>query len=105
MVRCHSFKWFVRCHSFVALSFECFVAIYSFEHLSLKLSQQELKLAVTGSEVVGLIPRAAILSAAEFYVAREGLFVLEERQKVRLAVERLGLGSLGEFRAQEKIIE
>ena len=66
---------------------------------------QELKLGVTGSEVVGLLPRAAMLATAEFYIQREGLFVLEERQKVRLAVERLGLASLGEFKPEEKIIE
>jgi glutamate formiminotransferase/formiminotetrahydrofolate cyclodeaminase len=60
---------------------------------------------VTGSEVVGLLPLAAILAAAEFYIQREGLFLMEERQKVRLAVERLGLASLGEFKPEEKIIE
>jgi glutamate formiminotransferase/formiminotetrahydrofolate cyclodeaminase len=66
---------------------------------------KEQRLAVVGSEVVGLLPLAAILAAAEFYVQREGLFVLEEGQKVRLAVERLGLASLGEFKPEEKIIE
>ena len=60
---------------------------------------------MTGSEVVGLLPLAAILAAAEFYIQREGLFLMEERQKVRLAVERLGLASLGEFKPEEKIIE
>ena len=66
---------------------------------------QELNLAVTGSEVVGLIPLAAILSAAEFYISRENLFILHERQKVRLVVERLGLNSVEEFKPKEKIIE
>ena len=60
---------------------------------------------MTGSEVVGLIPLAAILAAAQFYIEREGLFVMGERQRVRLAVERLGLSSLGEFIPEEKIIE
>ena len=60
---------------------------------------------MTGSEVVGLLPLAAILAAAEYYIQREGLFVLHERQKVRLAVDRLGLHSVTEFRPDEKIIE
>ena len=60
---------------------------------------------MAGSEVVGLLPLAAILAAAEFYVQRDGLFVLEEGQKVRLAVGRLGLASLGGFKPEEKIIE
>ena len=66
---------------------------------------KELKLAVVGSEVVGLLPLAAILSAADYYIQRDDLFILHERQKVRLAVERLGLNSVAEFRAEEKIIE
>lgn len=31
--------------------------------------------------------------AAEYYIAKEGLMIVEERQKVRLAIERLGLNS------------
>ena len=66
---------------------------------------QALNLAVVGSEIVGLVPLRALLMAAEFYMEREGLFVLHERQKVMLAVERLGLSSLGLFNPEEKIIE
>ena len=52
---------------------------------------------MTGSEVVGLVPLSAILEAAEFYMEREGLFVLEEDQKVHLAINRLGLSTLSPF--------
>jgi glutamate formiminotransferase/formiminotetrahydrofolate cyclodeaminase len=34
---------------------------------------------------------------AEFYIKKDGLFVLEEDQKVRLAINRLGLSSLKLF--------
>jgi len=60
---------------------------------------------VVGSEVVGLIPKSCILEAAEFYINRENLFILEEEQKVRLAIERLGLHSIKHFEPKEKIIE
>ncbi|HUP89956.1 MAG TPA: cyclodeaminase/cyclohydrolase family protein, partial [Longimicrobiales bacterium] len=43
--------------------------------------------------------------AAEYYLARENLFIVDERQKVRLAIDRLGLSSLHEFNPNEKIIE
>jgi glutamate formiminotransferase/formiminotetrahydrofolate cyclodeaminase len=66
---------------------------------------RRLKLAVAGSELVGLIPLAAVLAAADHYVAKEGLFVLDERQKVRLAVERLGLSSVQPFVPEKRIIE
>ena len=50
-----------------------------------------------GSEIVGLIPLKAILQAADYYVQKEKLMVLEEEQRVRLAIDRLGLGALHPF--------
>jgi len=65
----------------------------------------QLRVGVAGSEIVGLVPREAILMAADHYIGREQLFILDERQKIRLAVDRLGLSSLHPFRPEEKIIE
>ena len=64
-----------------------------------------LKLAVAGSEIVGLVPRRALLMAADHYIAKENLFVLDERQKIALAVDRLGLGTIAPFRPEKRIIE
>lgn len=66
---------------------------------------RKLNLAVAGSELVGLIPLAALLAAAEHYIAKERLFILDERQKIRLVVERLGLGSIAPFVPEKRIIE
>jgi len=54
---------------------------------------------------VGLVPLQALLSAAEFYIEKEGLMVLEEDQKVHLAINRMGLSTLSPFNAKERIIE
>ncbi len=62
-------------------------------------------MGVVGSEIVGLVPLEPILMAAEYYIEKEGLFVLHESQKVRLAIDRLGLNSISEFKPEEKIIE
>ncbi|MEX1300286.1 MAG: glutamate formimidoyltransferase [Desulfotignum sp.] len=70
-----------------------------------KKEAAQLNVAVTGSEIVGVVPLEAILSAAEYYIEKENLFVLDEDQKVRLAVERLGLNSVAPFNPKEKIIE
>lgn len=64
-----------------------------------------LKVGVAGSEVVGLVPLEAVLMAAEHYIQEENLFILDEDQKVRLAVERLGLNSVAPFTPKERIIE
>ncbi|HET7295260.1 MAG TPA: glutamate formimidoyltransferase [Vicinamibacteria bacterium] len=66
---------------------------------------RRLKLGVAGSELVGLIPLQAVLMAAEHYIEKEGLFILDERQKVRLAVERLGLSSIAPFVPEKRVIE
>jgi glutamate formiminotransferase/formiminotetrahydrofolate cyclodeaminase len=66
---------------------------------------RSLGLGVAGSELVGLIPRDALLMAAEHYIESEGLFVLDERQKLRLAIERLGLHSVSRFDPDERVIE
>lgn len=64
-----------------------------------------LNVAVVGSEVVGLIPLEAILMAADYYIEKENLFVIDEDQKVRLVIERMGLNSVAPFKPEEKIIE
>lgn len=65
----------------------------------------QLKVAVAGSEIVGLVPREALLLAAEHYIAKEGLLIVDERQKIRLAVERLGLSAITPFKPESRIIE
>ncbi len=70
-----------------------------------KKEAKKLNIAVTGSQIVGVIPLEAILMAAEYYIEKENLFVIEEDQKIRLAIERLGLNSVALFNPKEKIIE
>ena len=43
--------------------------------------------------------------AAQYYIDKERLFVLSERHKVFLVIERLGLNSLGTFDPDKRIIE
>ena len=65
----------------------------------------KLAVAVAGSELVGLIPLEAMLAAADYYIEKEDLFVLDERRKIRLVIERLGLSSVSPFEPEERIIE
>lgn len=66
---------------------------------------RELNLAVAGSELVGLIPLEAMLMAADYYIEKEHLFILDEGQKIRLVIERLGLNSVSSFVPEKRIIE
>jgi glutamate formiminotransferase/formiminotetrahydrofolate cyclodeaminase len=72
---------------------------------AVKEEAAKLKVAVTGSEVVGLLPLEAMLMAADAYIAKEDLLIYEEDQKIRLVVDRLGLNAVAPFDPAEKIIE
>jgi glutamate formiminotransferase / formiminotetrahydrofolate cyclodeaminase len=66
---------------------------------------KELNLAAAGSELIGLIPLEAMLKAAEYYIEQENLFIVDEKHKIRLVVERLGLNSVSQFIPEKRIIE
>ena len=55
---------------------------------------------VTGSEVVGLIPKDALLAAGRFYSNE-----LSEKQLIAAAVEKLGLSQLNKFIPEKKVVE
>jgi glutamate formiminotransferase/formiminotetrahydrofolate cyclodeaminase len=66
---------------------------------------RSIDLAVCGSELVGLIPLEAMLMAADYYIEKENLFILEEDQKINLVINRLGLSSISHFDPEKRIIE
>lgn len=70
-----------------------------------KKDAEELNLAICGSQIVGLVPLSALLISAEYYIEREGLFILENDQKIRLLIDRLGLQSLDPFKPKERIVD
>lgn len=69
-------------------------------------SAAERGIRVTGSELVGLIPKQALLDAADFYLTRqERSLGIPEREKIKIAVKSLGLDDLAPFDPQKKVIE
>lgn len=69
-------------------------------------SAQERGIRVTGSELVGLVPKQALLDAADFYLRRqERSLGISEREKIKIAVKSLGLDDLAPFDPQKRVIE
>ncbi|MBM3293080.1 MAG: glutamate formimidoyltransferase [Candidatus Aminicenantes bacterium] len=65
-----------------------------------------LGLRVTGSELVGLIPREALLAAGRHYLRRQGKSSgVPEEELIRQAVLSLGLNDVAPFDPGKKIIE
>ena len=63
-------------------------------------------LRVTGSELVGLIPRQALLAAGDHYLAKQGATTgVPESERIHAAVLSLGLDDLGPFDPRAKVIE
>lgn len=65
----------------------------------------ELKVGVAGSELVGLVPLEAMLMAADYYIEKENLFIIDEEQKIKLVIDRMGLNSISHFDPKKRIIE
>ena len=61
---------------------------------------------VTGSELVGLVPLQAILSAGKYFLRKQQRSTgISEAEIIKIAVKSLGLDELGPFRPEERIIE
>jgi len=65
-----------------------------------------LGVEVTGSELVGLIPKEALLEAGRFYMKRQMSSPgVPEEELIRVAVQSMGLAELAPFDPQEKVID
>ncbi|MBU4484157.1 glutamate formimidoyltransferase [bacterium] len=67
---------------------------------------EKLGAYVTGSEIVGLIPKEAMLQAGRHYLKRQGMTTgIPEPEIIRIAILSLGLNDLYNFDPKKKIIE
>ncbi len=61
---------------------------------------------VTGSEIVGLVPKKVLIDAGKHYLAKQQRSLgISESELVKIAVKSMGLDDLKPFNPQEKIIE
>ncbi|MEL6252900.1 MAG: glutamate formimidoyltransferase [Bacteroidota bacterium] len=70
-----------------------------------KLSAEKREIKITGSELIGLIPKDALLAAGEFYSEKLGENILGERELLLYAVKHLGLDDLAPFNIDERVLE
>jgi glutamate formiminotransferase/formiminotetrahydrofolate cyclodeaminase len=67
---------------------------------------RERGLRVTGSEIVGLVPRQVLLDAGRHYLGRMGRPTgVSESALVHIAIRTLGLGEVKPFDPRERVIE
>lgn len=67
---------------------------------------QDRGIRVTGSELVGLVPKKALIDAGKYFLAKQNRSLgVSEQEIIKIAVRSLGLDDLKPFNAREKIIE
>ncbi|MBN1480264.1 glutamate formimidoyltransferase [candidate division KSB1 bacterium] len=78
-------------------------------HTAFEAVREEAKnrgLRVTGSELVGMAPKEALLDAGKFYLRQQGKHIgLAERDIIHIAILSLGLNDTSPFDPNERIIE
>lgn len=63
-------------------------------------------LRVTGTEIVGLVPKRVLVDAGKFYLEKQQRSLgVPEEELVKIAVKSLGLNDLKPFNPKEKVIE
>ena len=66
----------------------------------------EMGMQVTGSELVGLIPKAALVEAGKFYLQRLNESTgIPEKMIMQTAIQSMGLAELAPFEVDKKVIE
>jgi glutamate formiminotransferase/formiminotetrahydrofolate cyclodeaminase len=67
---------------------------------------RERGIRVTGSEVVGLVPKKVLIDAADYYLRKQNRSLgISESEKIKIAVKSMGMDDLAPFKPEEKIIE
>ena len=67
---------------------------------TVKTQAREFGMKATGSEIIGLVPRDALIEAGAFYTGNNS-----EEELIKAAIENLGLSQLNKFEPGNKIIE
>ncbi len=76
----------------------------AFDEVSEKAAARGIR--VTGLEIVGLVPKTAIVDAGKYYLAKqERSLGVTEAEIVKIAIKSMGLDDLKPFDPAEKIIE
>ena len=72
---------------------------------AVKGEAEKLGIGLDGSEIIGLVPKAAILEAGKYYLERQTTDTMDEEKLIVAAIDHLGLSAVKTFRPASKIVE
>ncbi|MCB5247375.1 MAG: glutamate formimidoyltransferase [Candidatus Cloacimonetes bacterium] len=106
---CKAVGWYIDSYDRAQISINLTNYKITPPHLVLEKVRElasEMGIQVTGSELVGLIPKAALLEAGKYYLRRLGESTgIPERMIMETAIQSMGLAELGPFDLDKKVIE
>ena len=106
---CKAVGWYIEEYKMAQISINLINYKVTPPHVAFETIREEARtrgLRVTGSELVGLIPKEAMLMAGRYYLRKQGRSVgIPEEELIRVAVHSLGLSEIAPFDPQQKIIE
>ena len=106
---CKAVGWYIDSYNRAQISINLTNYKVTPPHLVLEKVRElasEMGVQVTGSELVGLIPKAALLEAGKYYLQRMGESTgFPERMIMETAIQSMGLADLGPFDLDKKVIE
>lgn len=106
---CKAVGWYIEEYGIAQISINLVNYKITPPHIAFDTVCQEAEkrgLRVTGSELVGLIPRQAMLDAGRYYLLKQGKSPgIPEEDLIEMAINSLGLNDVAEFDPQKKIIE
>jgi glutamate formiminotransferase / formiminotetrahydrofolate cyclodeaminase len=106
---CKAIGWYVDDYKRAQISINLTnYHVTSMHHVFDEISKQaaEKGLRVTGSEIVGVVPKDAIIKAGIHYLEKQGsCSAADEQELIKIASQSLGLSDVAEFKPEEKIIE
>jgi glutamate formiminotransferase/formiminotetrahydrofolate cyclodeaminase len=106
---CKAIGWFIEEYGIAQVSINLTNISITSVHEAFEVSSQkavERGLRVTGSELVGLIPKKALIDAGKHFLKKQQRSVgISEDEIIKIAVKSLGLDDLKPFNPREKVIE
>jgi glutamate formiminotransferase/formiminotetrahydrofolate cyclodeaminase len=106
---CKAIGWYIKEYGIAQVSINLTNISITPVHEAFEMSclkAQERGLRVTGSELVGLIPKKAMIDAGKYFLRKQQRSTgIAEEEIIRIAVKSLGLDDLKPFNPKEKIIE
>lgn len=106
---CKAIGWFIKEYGIAQVSMNVTdinttPVHIAFDEVCAKAAARGLR--VTGSELVGLVPKKVLIDAGNYYLAKQQRSLgIPEEEVIKIAVKSLGLDDLKPFDPKEKVIE